>query len=98
MAHVDRKQYMKIFGALVVLTALEVGIVYVPGIAKPLMALALIGMAVTKAAMVGIFFMHLGHETKTLKTTVFVPFIGLTVYALVLITEAGWRLIWPATS
>lgn len=96
MAHVDRKQYWKIFVALGVLTALEVGVVYVPGIAKPLLVTALVGLALTKAALVGLYYMHLGHETRGLKLTVVVPFAAPAVYALVLITEAAWRLAWPA--
>jgi cytochrome c oxidase subunit IV len=95
MAHVDRKEYVKIFAALAVLTALEVGVVYIPGIAKTLMVSALVLLALTKAALVGLFFMHLKHETKSLKMTVALPFVAPAVYAFVLITEAAWRLLWP---
>jgi caa(3)-type oxidase subunit IV len=98
MAHVDRKQYMKIFGALVFLTALEVGVVYIPGISKTLLVVVLIGMAVTKAALVGIHFMHLGHEAKPMKLSVMIPFSAPAVYALVLIGDAAWRLVWPVSS
>jgi caa(3)-type oxidase subunit IV len=96
MAHVDRKQYVKIFVVLGVLTALEVAVVYVPGIARPLVVIALVSLALTKAAFVGLYYMHLSHETKTLKMTVALPFAAPAVYALVLISEAAWRLTWPA--
>lgn len=98
MAHVDRKQYMKIFGMLVFLTALEVGVVYIPGISKTVLVLLLISMAVTKAALVGIHFMHLGHEAKPMKLSIMVPFAAPAVYALVLMSEAAWRLLWPVSS
>jgi caa(3)-type oxidase subunit IV len=96
MAHVDRKQYVQIFFILGILTALEVAVVYVPGIARPLMVIALVGLALTKASIVGLYYMHLSHETKTLKMTVALPFAAPAVYALVLISEAAWRLAWPA--
>jgi caa(3)-type oxidase subunit IV len=96
MAHVDRKEYVKIFLVLIVLTVLEVGLVYLP-IDKTLMVSALILLALTKAACVGLFFMHLKHETKSMKMTVALPFIAPAVYALVLITEAAWRLAWPTS-
>jgi caa(3)-type oxidase subunit IV len=98
MAHVDRKQYVKIFLALIVLTALEVGVVYMPGIPHSAVVLVLIGMALTKAALVGLQFMHLSHETKWLKGMVALPFTAPAIYAVVLISEAAWRLLWPTTS
>lgn len=95
MAHVDRKQYWKIFVVLGVLTALEVGVAYIPGINKGLMVSALVALALTKAGCVGYYYMHLGHETGPLKLTVAVPFAAPAIYAVVLITEAAWRLTWP---
>lgn len=94
MAHVNRKEYWVIFGALFVLTVLEVGVTYIPGLAKTLLAVALIGMAISKATLVGLFYMHLKHETRALKLTVLIPMSLPAVYALILIGEAAWRLIW----
>jgi cytochrome c oxidase subunit 4 len=90
MAHIDRKQYWLIFGLLAFLTALEVGIVKTQ-IAKTPMVLALIGLALTKAALVGLFFMHLKWETKPLKMMVVLPFSAPAVYAIVLMADAAWR-------
>jgi cytochrome c oxidase subunit IV len=86
------REYMIIFAVLFVLTVLEVAVAQVPGISKGLMAIALIGLALTKAACVGLYYMHLKHETKILKLTVALPFAAPAVYALVLISEAAWRL------
>jgi cytochrome c oxidase subunit 4 len=91
MSHVNRKEYMVIFVLLAVLTAIEVGVVYIPNIGKVELVLALIGLAVTKAAMVGLFYMHLKHETKWLKLTVAIPMATPAFYAVVLIAEAAWR-------
>jgi cytochrome c oxidase subunit 4 len=92
MAHVNRKEYWVVFIALAVLTALEVGVVYVPGIGKGLLVSALILLALAKAACVGLFYMHLKHETRILKLTVAIPLATPAVYAVVLVLEAAWRL------
>jgi cytochrome c oxidase subunit 4 len=91
MAHVSRKEYWIIFAALAVLTGLEVGVVYVPGIGKKLLVAGLILLALAKAALVALFYMHLKHETRILKLTVFIPLSTPAIYATVLIMEAAWR-------
>ena len=88
----NRREYWVIFAVLFVLTVLEVGVAQMPGISHTLMTIALISLALTKAACVGLFYMHLKHETKILKATVALPFAAPAVYALVLIAEAAWRL------
>ena len=70
----------------------KVAVAQIPGISKTLMALALIGLAVTKAACVGLYYMHLKHETRILRLTVAIPLATPAFYALVLISEAAWRL------
>jgi caa(3)-type oxidase subunit IV len=86
------KEYMIIFAVLTALTVLEVVIAQVPGISKKLLAVALVGLAVTKAGIVGLYYMHLKSETRVLKLTVALPLAAPTIYALVLMAEAAWRL------
>lgn len=86
------KEYLIIFGVLTVLTVLEVVIAQVPGISKKLLAIALVGLALTKAGIVGLYYMHLKSETRVLKLTVALPLAAPTIYALVLMSEAAWRL------
>jgi cytochrome c oxidase subunit 4 len=93
MGKINRKEYWVVFLVLTVLTALEVGVVYVPGISKGLLVSALVLLAVAKAAFVMLFYMHLKHETKVLKLTVMAPFALPALYAFVLIAEAGWRFV-----
>jgi len=88
----NRKEYMVIFLVLFVLTVLEVAVAQVPGISKTLLALALVSMAIAKAAFVGLYYMHLKHETNVMKLTVAIPLATPAVYAIVLIAEATWRL------
>jgi cytochrome c oxidase subunit 4 len=87
------REYMVIFVVLAVLTALEVAVTRPElHIGKHAVTLALMGMALTKAAIVALFYMHLKHETRVLKLTVALPMAAPTIYAIVLISEAAWRL------
>jgi caa(3)-type oxidase subunit IV len=95
MAHVNRKEYVVILIVLAVLTALEIAVALMHSIPKGLMVSALVGLALAKAALVGLFYMHLKHETKGLKLTVLLPFAAPALYAFVLIAEAAWRQIIP---
>ena len=89
----NRKEYLVIFVALLLLTVLEVGLAQVPGISKTLMRLGLVGMALAKAGLVAMFYMHLKHETRILRLTVAIPLATPALYAVILISEAAWRLI-----
>jgi caa(3)-type oxidase subunit IV len=86
------KEYLVIFAVLTVLTVLEVVLAQIPGISKKLLAIALVGLALTKAGIVGLYYMHLKSETRVLKLTVALPLAAPTIYALVLMSEAAWRL------
>ena len=87
-----RRQYLRVFVALAVLTAAEIGVVYVPGVQRAPMIAALVLMALAKAALVLLFFMHLGSETRVLRLGVVLPFLLPAAYSLALIGEAAWRL------
>lgn len=93
MAHVNRKEYWVIFGALFVLTILEVALAQVSGISKNLLVSGLIALALAKAALVGLFYMHLKHETRILRWSIAIPMATPAFYAIVLIAEASWRLV-----
>jgi cytochrome c oxidase subunit 4 len=93
MGHVNRKEYWKIFVVLAVLTVIEVAVAQVPGIGKGLLISALVLLAAAKAACVALYYMHLKYETKILRWSVAIPLMVPPFYALVLVTEAGWRLL-----
>ncbi len=91
----DRKEYWRIFGALAALTLVEVIIAdFGETIGKKALVTALVGLALTKAALVANFFMHLKHETVTMKWTVLIPVAFPTAYAFVLIAEGMYRSMW----
>jgi len=93
MAHVDRKEAMIIFFILFVLTVLEVGVVYIPGISAVMLVGTLVVMAVVKAGIVGMYYMHLKHDTEMLQWSVIIPMLIPAVYAFVLVATAATRLI-----
>ena len=93
MAHVDRKHSMLIWGYLLLLTVLEVGIVFIPGIDPTLMILGLVAMAVVKAGLVCYYYMHLKWETDGLKWPIIIPMVTPAIYAVVLVLEAIYRLV-----
>lgn len=88
----NRKEYFVIFGVLFVLTILEVAVAQIPGLGKLTLGTALVGLALAKASCVGLYYMHLKHETRVLQLTVAIPLATPMIYALVLIVEAAWRL------
>ena len=91
--HVPRKQYWLIFFMLFLLTMVEVGIVFLP-LSWGQMVFGLCGLAFVKAYMVAIYYMHLNHETLTLRFTALLPMLVPVFYAFVLCLEGAWRLYW----
>ena len=83
--------YYKAFGALTILTIAEIGVIYVPGIGRGSLIAALILLAVAKAGLVLLVFMHLGHERRGLKLGVLFSFLLPALFAATLIAEAFWR-------
>jgi cytochrome c oxidase subunit 4 len=70
----DHKQpnYIAVWVALFVLTVLEVTVVYV-GLPHELMVIALVFLALWKAMLVALYFMHLRFEPKRLLYIVLAP-------------------------
>ena len=84
----DHKEpnYLGVFYLLAALTALEIGVVFVP-IAKLIIAIALIGMALVKAALVALYFMHLKFEKRTLGIIALTPLILCTLLIVSLLPD-----------
>ena len=80
--------YMGIFWVLLVLTVVEVGITFL-GLPKMLLASLLVILAVWKAALVAMYFMHLKFERKTLAMIAIVPFILCLFLILMLLPDIG---------
>ena len=87
-----RTQYVVVFVALGVLTLVElVGVARTAGISKPAVVVALVALAVSKAALIALFYMHRRFETGILRLTVLGPLVAPAIYGVVLIAEASAR-------
>ena len=78
--------YIAVFWWLLVLTIIEIAVIYLP-IAKFAIAVMLIVLAVTKAALVALYFMHLKFERITLGWIALSPFILCVFLILMLLPD-----------
>jgi len=84
-------QYVAVVGILVVVTLVELGVARTGAIPKDAAIVALVLLAVAKAALIALFFMHLRFETRILRATVLVPLLAPAFYGIVLMADAFWR-------
>lgn len=95
--HLSKNLYFAIFGALMILTALTVGVAYLNlGQLNIVVALA---VAIIKASLVVMFFMHLKYESHLTKVV-----LGAGVFWLVLLlgiimdyVSRSWMYVPPLT-
>ena len=66
--------YIKVFGALTVLTLIEIWVARAPA-AQALIVASLIALAVAKAALVALYYMHLRYEKRLLWYVALSPFV-----------------------
>jgi cytochrome c oxidase subunit 4 len=87
-APVHARRYLVVFGALMLLTAVTVAVSYVPMPAALTIAMGL-SIAMAKASLVALFFMHLINERRVIYLTLtFTAVFCVALFALTLWTEA----------
>lgn len=79
--------YMAVFYSLAVLTAVEVGVAYLKSLPLLVMGLALVILALVKAFLVGMYFMHLKFEKRTLGIIALTPLILCTLLIIALLPD-----------
>jgi caa(3)-type oxidase subunit IV len=84
----EERRYIQIFVWLGVLTALEIGVTYLP-LGKIAIGAMLVLLAGTKAALVGLYYMHLVHEKRTLTWIAVTPAIICVFHILMLVPDLG---------
>jgi len=89
-APVGHKQpnYYLIWLILFILTAAEVGLAFVTTIPKPTLATILVGMALWKAMLVAMYYMHLKFEPRRLWIVVIAPVPLAIILVMVVLAEA----------
>lgn len=80
--------YLMVFAALGVLTAMTVGVAYINLPASMGVIVALL-IAVTKATLIGAFFMHLRHEGKLINYSLGVCLLLVMVLLLFVVPDIG---------
>jgi cytochrome c oxidase subunit 4 len=78
--------YIGVFWWLLALTVIEVAVVYLP-LAKFIVVILLIGLALSKAALVAMYFMHLKFERLTLGVIALVPLFLCVFLILMLLPD-----------
>jgi len=86
MAEHKHPNYMAIFYYLAILTAVELGVIFLP-VHKFYIAILLCVFAVWKAALVAMYFMHLKLETRTLGLIAVTPLAIATLLVFVLLPD-----------
>jgi cytochrome c oxidase subunit 4 len=85
-----RPNYILIWGYLFVLTVIEVAAAFLSGIPKQWLILILVALAVVKALLVAMYFMHLKFEGWRLRLIFMIPLPLAAILVLATITEQLW--------
>lgn len=78
--------YIAVWAVLFVLTVVEVGVAMLSHIPRHLLILALLGLAIWKAVLVAMYFMHLKFEPRRLLIVVLAP-LPLAVILVVIVMQ-----------
>ena len=78
--------YIGIFWWLLALTILEIAVIYMP-MARIIIVVLLVGFALSKAALVAMYFMHLRFERLTLGVIALTPLILCVFLILMLLPD-----------
>lgn len=78
--------YMAIFWYLAVLTVIEIAVIYTP-LPKFTIGVLLCGLALGKAALVAMYFMHLRFEVRTLGMIAITPLVIATLLVFILLPD-----------
>jgi cytochrome c oxidase subunit 4 len=88
------KQYLIVWLWLFVLTALEVGVATAPGVGRGLLVVSLLVMAAAKAALVGLYFMHLRFERPLLGVAITSTLLLASIYVTAATSDAPFASGW----
>ena len=88
MASAEHKHpnYMAIFWYLAVLTVVEIAVIYMP-LSKLTIGVLLCALALGKATLVAMYFMHLRFETRTLGMVALTPLAIATLLVFLLLPD-----------
>lgn len=84
-----KRPYMAIFWLLLALTVVEVSSIFLPEGAVPdfIIAIFLLTLAVAKAALVAMYYMHLRYDPRLLWAVFLGPFLLAILFAVIIIFQ-----------
>jgi len=85
VAHAE-PNYIGVFWWLLALTILEIAVIYMP-LARLIIVILLVGLALSKASLVALYFMHLKFERVTLGVIALTPLILCVFLILMLLPD-----------
>src|SRR5262245_36194949 len=85
----SKRPYMTVFWALLVLTLIEVSSIFLPPdtIPKVVVVVFLLSLAVSKAALVAMYYMHLRYDPRSLAVVFVGPFGLAFLFALIILFQ-----------
>ena len=88
--HATVATYLRVAVVLAIITAVEIGSLYIPGFPRQALVAFLIVMSVAKFALVVAFFMHLRYDNKILTALFVGPLMiaGIIILALMALFSA----------
>jgi cytochrome c oxidase subunit 4 len=90
--HASVRTYIRVAVILTLVTALEVGVIYIRAL-TPIIVPLLLVMAAAKFALVVMFFMHLRYDARALTTLFLGPLLIATLLGIAIMTLTGAFLI-----
>ena len=81
MSVAKRTKYLTVFGVLAVFTVIEVAVAFA-SIARPTRVVLLLALALTKASLVALYYMHLRSEGPILRVIAAFPMLLVIVLLL----------------
>ena len=81
--------YWAVWVYLLVLTVVELGVAFLPW-SKQVLLLALLAMAIWKALLVALFFMHLKWEGNRMRVFAIAPLPLTVIIVIAVLTEYVW--------
>lgn len=83
----EEPNYMGVWLGLFLLTAAEVGVAFLSGLPKAVIVLMLLGLAVWKALLVALYYMHLRFEPTRVRLVALAPLPLAVIMVLAMLME-----------
>ncbi|MFQ5888831.1 MAG: cytochrome C oxidase subunit IV family protein [Gemmatimonadota bacterium] len=78
--------YLAVFGGLALLTVVELGVAFM-GLPRAVTILGLLGLAIWKALLVALYFMHLRFEPRLVSVVAAAPLLPAAILVVLVLME-----------